>query len=339
MKPFVIIAGATASGKTALAHQLFEEGLFSGIIAGDSRHFYKELSIGSTKPNAEDAEKYRYHLVDFLEVEKKFSAYQYQKSVEKILAQEERPAIVGGSPFYLESLLNPIPFHEPIAEAVVLEVEKIHKEKGLEHLQDWLKKLDPAYYSEVDLKNKSRLMRALSYCLSFKTPYSEFRKKRKPISNKAMTFILHVSKKRLHERIQKRTKMMIEQGFIEEVRRLKEMGCNMETPAMNSIGYREILLRLEKGDSSLESLAEDVNLRTRGFAKRQTTWFKRFFPAIFLKDPLDEDEKREDWLENLPSLTQSNCCQLKESSLNFKLLLDDNGFNLLKDLIKTHYES
>ena len=247
------------------------------IVSADSRQFFKELSIGTAKPNKEELAEAKHHFIDKLSIREEYNASTYEKEVLSFLEnyyQHHQLAILcGGSGMYVDAVLNGFDEELPSAD------EKIRKDlnerlnsEGIESLQAELKVLDPEFYEVIDLNNSKRLMRAIEICkLSGKT-YSELRKgKRKARPFKTIKIGLEMPRDRLYERINQRVDQMMADGLLDEVRSVNEYRAHN---ALKTVGYREIFPYID-GKISLEEAVEKVKVNSRRYAKRQITWFKR----------------------------------------------------------------
>ncbi|MCC5920494.1 MAG: tRNA (adenosine(37)-N6)-dimethylallyltransferase MiaA [Cyclobacteriaceae bacterium] len=271
--PIIRIAGPTAVGKTAICIQLAQE-LNAEIIGADSRQFYKEMSIGTAKPNSQELAQVPHHLVDFLSIHEEYNVGDYERDVAakivEIRSENKNIIITGGSGLFLQAAiegLDELPEADPQLRAGL---EKKAYDEGIHVLQDQLKALDPIYYQEVDINNPHRLIRAIEVCLLSGKTYTELRKNNKEKKYPSIDILLERDREGLYHRINQRVELMIEKGLVEEVTSLK---ANESLRALNTVGYQEIFDHLN-GKISLEEAIAKIKQNTRRFAKRQLTWFR-----------------------------------------------------------------
>lgn len=289
-KKLIILTGPTAVGKTALSIGLAKE-IGGEIISADSMQVYRHMDIGSAKITREEMQGIPHYLVDILEPKEEFNVFLFQKlakeAMEQIYANGHIPILVGGTGFYIQSVLYDIDFTENEADSDYREeLERLAKEKGAEYLHDMLKEVDTESAQAIHANNVKRVIRALEYHHLTGCPISEHnrREREKESPYDFRYFVLNDDRSLLYERIERRVDKMIEAGLVEEVRKLKEMGCSMEHISMQGLGYKEILGYLN-GDYDLEYSVYLIKRDTRHFAKRQLTWFRREKDVIFIQKP------------------------------------------------------
>ena len=280
-QPLIILTGPTAVGKTALSIGL-AKAVNGEIISADSMQIYKYMDIGTAKIRNEEMQGIKHYLVDELEPDEEFNVTIFQKkakeAMQEIYAKGKIPILVGGTGFYIQSVLYDITFTENEDEDTGYrkELYEIADEHGAEYLHDMLKKVDPAAADAIHANNVKRVARALEYyhqtgeCIS---KHNETEAKKTSPYN-AVYFVLNNDRKILYERIDKRVDKMFEEGLISEVEHLKKMGYNKEMVSMQGIGYKEVLDYLD-GEYDEERARYIIKRDTRHFAKRQLTWFKR----------------------------------------------------------------
>ncbi len=268
----IVILGPTATGKSELAIKLARR--FKGeIVSADSRQIYQGMDIGAAKINKEQARAVPHYLLDIVEPNQNFSLAQYQKKAVKTIKQIQKnnklPFLTGGAGLYIQAVVNnlQIPKVKP-DKKLRDELEKLTNQK----LCQKLKKLDPEALRKIDLKNRRRLIRALEVCLSAGRPFSEQKQKDKPLFN-ALQIGLAPDYQNLDKKISQRTEKMIKQGLVQEVKNLLKK-YPADLPALNSIGYQEIIQYLNN-QISLSQAKALINLHTRQYAKRQMTWFRK----------------------------------------------------------------
>lgn len=276
----IILTGPTAVGKTALSIELAKR-INGAVISADSMQVYKHMDIGSAKILPEEMQGIPHYMIDELEPEEEFHVVRFVEMAKKYLAEiyaaGKIPIIAGGTGFYIQALLYDIDFTDQESdEAFRSRLETLAKEQGREKLHEMLREVDPASAEAIHANNIKRVIRALEfYHLTGKriSEHNEQERQKSSPYNFAY-FVLTDDRAKLYERIDKRVDYMIEQGLVDEVQKLKEMGCHRDMVAMQGLGYKEILAYLD-GELTLEEAVYIIKRETRHFAKRQLTWFKR----------------------------------------------------------------
>lgn len=270
----IFLVGPTAIGKTATAIRL-AKALNTEIISADSRQFYKEMSIGTAKPTAEEQSQVKHHFIDSIGIESIYSAGAYERDVLEFLNGffKTRPQIVitGGSGLYLDAIakgLDDLPSDPEIRNLL----NRQFQSEGIEGFQEELRRLDPEFFEQIDRYNPQRVIRALEVCRCSGKPYSAFRQD----GHKSRQFTplwLGITADRhvLYERINQRVDVMVEQGLIEEVERLLPY---RQLNALNTVGYKELFAYFD-GELTRDEAISKIKQHTRNFAKRQMTWFKK----------------------------------------------------------------
>ncbi len=279
-KLLIILTGPTAVGKTDLSIQL-AKAVNGEIISADSMQVYKEMNIGSAKIQPEEMKGVSHYLVDEIEPEEEFNVVRFQtmaKNAMKTIYQKGKiPVIVGGTGFYIQALLYDIDFTDTTQDLNYRrELEQLVQEKGNEYLHEMLQKVDPKAAQEIHENNRKRVIRALEYYRDTGKQISEHneQQRQKESPYQFVYFVLNRDRQELYRRIDQRVDRMMEQGLLEEVKRLKERGCTSNMVSMKGLGYKELLDYLG-GMDSLEEAVRIIKRDTRHFAKRQLTWFKR----------------------------------------------------------------
>ena len=279
-KLLIILTGPTAVGKTDLSIQL-AKAVNGEIISADSMQVYKEMNIGSAKIQPEEMKGVSHYLVDEIEPEEEFNVVRFQtmaKNAMKTIYQKGKiPVIVGGTGFYIQALLYDIDFTDTTQDLNYRrELEQLVQEKGNEYLHEMLQKVDPKAAQEIHENNRKRVIRALEYYRDTGKQISEHneQQRQKESPYQFVYFVLNRDRQELYRRIDQRVDRMMEQGLLEEVKRLKERGCTSNMVSMKGLGYKELLDYLN-GMNSLEEAVRIIKRDTRHFAKRQLTWFKR----------------------------------------------------------------
>lgn len=288
-KPIVILTGPTAVGKTALSIALAKR-IGGAIISADSMQVYKYMDIGSAKVTKEEMQGIPHYLIDEFLPEEEFHVVKFQeyamRYLEKIYKEKQIPILVGGTGFYIQALLYGIDFTEQECDADYRKIlEKLASEKGNIYLHEMLAKRDPKAAEAIHPNNVKRVIRALEfYEESGGKKISEHNEKEhaKESPYNFAYFVLNDRRERLYSRIDRRVDAMLEQGLVEEVRRLRDMGYTEGYGLlMQGLGYKEILRYLD-GELTLEEAVYIIKRDTRHFAKRQLTWFKRERDVIWL---------------------------------------------------------
>ena len=279
-KPLIILTGPTAVGKTRLSIALAKK-VNGEIISADSMQVYRYMDIGSAKIKKEEMDGVPHFLVDCLNPDEEFNVVRFQKmaqeAMEDIYARNKIPVLVGGTGFYIQAVTGAIDFTEHGEDdSYRKELEQFAKEQGPEVLHGMLREVDPASADAIHANNVKRVIRALEYYKQTGKPISahnqEQREKESPYN--LAYFVLNDERSKLYQRIDKRIDDMLEEGLIEEVQKLKDMGYHKGMVSMQGLGYKEILSYLD-GTWSLEEAVYVLKRDTRHFAKRQITWFKR----------------------------------------------------------------
>ena len=275
MKKLVVIAGPTASGKTSLSIRLALH-YQSEILSADSRQFYRKMDIGTAKPSTEELEKVPHHFINSLEIDEKYNVGRFEEEALKktnlLFKKYNILFLTGGSGLYIDALCKGIDDLPEAEISVREELSRIHKTEGIEALQKKLLETDPEYYSQTDLNNPHRLIRALEVSIITGCKYSSFRKNiRKERDFITRKIGLLIDRVELYNRINLRVDAMIKNGLIKEVQALLPY---RNANAFQTVGYKEILEYLDN-KISIDEAIETIKQNTRNYAKRQMTWFRR----------------------------------------------------------------
>lgn len=300
-KKLVILTGPTAVGKTDLSIALAKR-INGEIISADSIQVYKYMDIGSAKIMPEEMQGVKHYLVDEMMPDEEFNIVEFKnralKAMDEIYKKGKVPIIVGGTGFYIQGLLYDIDFEESYADLEYRkECEKIANEKGNEFLHNMLKEVDEKAAESIHYNNVKRVIRALEYFKQTGNKISEHNEEQRQNESPYdfNYFVLNNLRDILYARIDKRVDIMIENGLVDEVSRLKEMGYQRDLVSMQGIGYKEIYAYLD-GELSLDGAIELIKKDTRHFAKRQLTWFRREKVVTFV-DYNEFDNDKEKMLE------------------------------------------
>lgn len=297
-KPLVVLTGPTAVGKTKASIGL-AKAIGGEIISADSMQVYEYMDIGSAKIRPEEMQGIPHYLVDELKPWDEFHVVRFQqmakKAMEQIYANGHIPIIVGGTGFYIQALLYDIDFTSTSQDDNYRQdLENLAKEKGAEYLHNMLREIDSKSAEDIHANNIKRVIRALEYYHQTGQKMSrhneEERQKESPYE--FVYFVLNAPREQLYQRIDRRVDQMMSEGLVEEVKRLKEMGCTKEMVSMQGLGYKEILAYLD-GEYALDEAVYTIKRDTRHFAKRQLTWFRRERQVTWIqKEKYDYDEEK-----------------------------------------------
>lgn len=277
-KRVVAIVGPTASGKTKLGIELAIK-LNSEIISADSRQVFKELTIGTAKPDINELMKVKHHFIHHISINEKYDVGKFVQEASEVIRnlhnQNKIPVVVGGSGLYINSLLYGI-FEGPPADDLIrknLELEL--QNSGIQSLLNKLKKIDPETFDRIDKNNPRRIIRALEVYYLTGFPISVLQKvKHKKPDYEILIFGLNWERKLLYERINNRVEQMIQMGLIEEVKEvISKFGENINT-VLQTVGYKETIQFL-KNEIDYSEMVELIKRNTRRYAKRQLTWFRK----------------------------------------------------------------
>ncbi len=279
MDKLIILTGPTAVGKSELSIKL-AKAINGEIISADSIQVYKELNIGSAKIMPGEMQGIKHYLIDVLDPTEDFNVFIFKKmakeAINDIISRGKIPIIVGGTGFYIQSIIYDIDFDEEDNSKIRLELEELAREKGNDYIHGELAKVDKASAMKIHPNNTKRVIRALEYYRLNNKPISlhnETERAKEAVFD-AKYFVLNDKRELLYERINKRVDKMIELGLVYEVRGLLDKGLDSSYNSMQGIGYKEIVEYLE-GKCSLDDAVFNIKKNTRHFAKRQLTWFRR----------------------------------------------------------------
>lgn len=279
-QPLIILTGPTAVGKTALSIGL-AKALNGEIISADSMQVYRYMDIGTAKIKPEEMQGIRHYLIDEYDPWDEFNVAIFQKRcqecIEEIYAKRKVPILVGGTGFYIQSVLYGIDFNETDTNHAYREKLAVFaREHGAEALHEQLKKVDAASAEAIHPNNVKRVIRALEYYEQTGQKISEHNKEQhsKEAQYDFRYYVLSLPREILYDRIDRRVDQMRQEGLVQEVEKLLKMGCRKEMVSMQGLGYKEVIDALE-GRDTMEHAFERIKQETRHFAKRQFTWFRR----------------------------------------------------------------
>ena len=276
MNNFLInILGPTAIGKTALSIKVARH-FNTEILSADSRQFFKEMKIGTAVPEEEELNAAPHHFIQHISVEDDYSVGDFEReAIEKLEGLfQEKPVVVmvGGSGLYVKAVKEGLDDFPEVDPEIRKNLNRHLETDGIDWLQQKLFILDPEYYKTADVQNPHRLIRALEICMETGKPFSSFLDQEKPERNfKTINIGLMAEREIIYERINKRVDIMIENGLVEEARKLYS---KRELNALNTVGYKELFQHFE-GKTDLETAIAEIKKNTRRFAKRQLTWFRK----------------------------------------------------------------
>ena len=274
-KQLIVIAGPTASGKTALAIELALK-LNTVIISADARQFYKEISIGTAKPSAAELSMVPHYCINNLSIHDNYDVGKYETEVVELLDElfqhHNQIILCGGSGLFIKAVTDGLDEMPVAEEELRTSLRQQYTEKGLGWLQQMVKEKDPTFYANTDIQNPVRLLRALEVIEQTGLPFSSFHKKNpKPRTFQSIKICLDIPRKTLYQRIDERVISMFEQGFENEARSVYP---HKDINALQTVGYTELFEYFD-GLISLKRAVELIQQHSRNYAKRQLTWFRR----------------------------------------------------------------
>jgi len=271
----IVIGGPTGSGKTGVAINMARQ-LNTVIISADSRQIYRELKIGTAAPTQNEEKQAKHYLTGNKSIHDYYNASIFEKEalslLEELFRRHRVVLAAGGSGLYIDALCRGIDEMPDIDPQLRENLIKEYREKGIEHLQNKLKKVDPDHYRKADLNNPKRLLRAIEVSVMTGTPYSQHltgqcKKRDFKIVKTAIT----LPREELYSRINQRTDRMIEKGLVDEARKYYRF---RHLNALNTVGYKELFSYFD-GDIDFQEAVRLIKRNTRRYARRQITWFKK----------------------------------------------------------------
>lgn len=304
--PLIILTGPTAVGKTDLSIKLAKD-LNAEIISADSMQIYTHMDVGSAKVTKEEMDGVVHYMIDEVNPDFSFSVSEFQeranKYIKKIDEQGKKALVTGGTGLYLNSLIYNMDFaksdaNNEIREALRLELE----ENGIDYMHEKLRSLDKEAAERIHKNNTKRVIRAIEVCLSGEKMNDFSNDLRYNDKYEPIIVVLNREREHLYKRIDKRVDIMIENGLLEEVKNLLNMGYSKDLISMQGIGYKEVIKYLD-GEYTYEEAIEIIKRDSRRYAKRQLTWFRRYEDAKWynLDEYTDIDLLKCDILEHINS--------------------------------------
>ena len=274
-KTLITLSGPTASGKTSIAIRIAKM-LGTEIFSSDSRQFYEEMSIGTAVPTAAERKEVPHHFIQHKSIHTPYSVGQFEsdaiESLSDYFKQNDIAILVGGSGLYMHAVVHGIDQFPAVSEEIRSSLGKRLETYGLEDLQKELQTLDPEHFEKMDIKNPSRVLRALGVCLAAGKPYSSFLiQKKPPRPFEVYPLSVDIPRAILYDRINDRVDQMINAGLLLEAERLYP---HRELNALQTVGYKEIFDFFDENIDLDQAIAQ-IKQNTRHYAKRQMTWIRR----------------------------------------------------------------
>ncbi|MBC6111236.1 tRNA (adenosine(37)-N6)-dimethylallyltransferase MiaA [Pedobacter fastidiosus] len=296
-KTLISVVGPTAIGKTALAIELAQH-FKTEIISADSRQFFKEMEIGTAKPDKEELASAKHHFINSHSVEKLFSTGDFElealKTLEEIFENHDIAIMVGGSGLYINAVINGLDEMPEIDLSIRDQLNAQFETEGIEIIQKQLEEIDPEYFAKVDQNNPQRMIRGLEVFLSTGKKLSSMlssTKKDRPFN--IIKIGLNTERAVLYNRINLRVDKMMERGLLGEVQSLLPF---RKYNALHTVGYSELFDYIEE-KVSLDDAVSSIKQNTRRFAKRQLTWFRKDQEVNWFEP--DEKDKVIQFIEEL----------------------------------------
>ncbi|HHC78618.1 MAG TPA: tRNA (adenosine(37)-N6)-dimethylallyltransferase MiaA [Flavobacteriia bacterium] len=274
-KYLITLVGPTAIGKTALSIEIAKQ-LNTEILSSDSRQFYKEMTIGTAVPDANELRQVPHHFIQNISIHEDYSVGKFEKdainTLDTLFKKYPNVVMVGGSGLYTDAVLKGLDAFPKVTPSIRKQLQLQLQEKGIAHLQEQLRELDIESYRRIDIENHQRVIRALEICIGTGKPFSSFLT-HSPTTRNFIPIKIGLTAPReiIYQRINQRVGIMLENGLLEEVKKLFQY---KELNALQTVGYKEMFQYLE-GAISLDTAIEEIKKNTRRFAKRQLTWYRK----------------------------------------------------------------
>lgn len=270
----LVLLGPTGIGKTEISFELARH-FKAPIVSSDSRQIYRELPIGTAAPTSEEQNQIKHYFIATRSIFDSYNAGDYEQDALVLLAElfknQDVVMLVGGSMMYIDAVCKGFDEMPSVDDDTRYYWQRLYAERGLEYIQEELKKRDFQYYQQVDLMNYQRVLHALEICSMTGKPYSSFRKG--TVKERDFNIIkigLNRPREELYDRINKRVDVMMKDGLLEEATRLYP---HKHLNALNTVGYKELFEYMD-GSCSLDEAVQNVKKDSRRYAKRQLTWFR-----------------------------------------------------------------
>ena len=286
----ITIVGPTAIGKTSLSIEIANY-FNTEIISSDSRQFYREMTIGTAVPSEDELNQVPHHFIQNLSIHDPYSVGQFEKDaitkLNKLFKKHSVVVMVGGSGLYVDAVLKGLDKFPDVDPEIRKDLKSKLTEKGIDFLQEQLKRLDLETFQKIDIENHQRVIRALEICIGTGKPFSSFL----TAKNTSRNFIpikigLKAERSIIYDRINKRVDIMMEQGLLNEA---KELFKYKNLNALQTVGYKELFLYIEN-KISFETAIEEIKKNTRRFAKRQLTWLRKDEEIIWFNHNEDRNK-------------------------------------------------
>jgi tRNA dimethylallyltransferase len=280
-KNLITVVGPTAIGKTALSLKLAKQ-YNAPIISCDSRQFYKETTIGTAVPTAEEQAQAPHYFIQDRSIFDDYNVGQFERDalekLDELFENHNVVIMVGGSGMYVDAVLKGLDYFPEINPDIRKQLNLDLEENGISTLQDRLKELDPETFESIAIDNPHRVIRALEVCLGSGATYSSFKNKPKePRNFNSIKIGIKADREIIYNRINRRVDIMIKEGLLNEA---KAVYSNKELNALQTVGYRELFSYFDD-EFTLEFAISEIKKNTRRFAKRQITWFKKDTETIW----------------------------------------------------------
>ena len=286
--PLIIIAGPTAVGKTAISVELAKR-IGGEIISADSMQVYRGMDIGTAKVTPEETQGVPHHLIDILDPSEAFNVMEFRKrvrdAIDEIVARGHVPVLVGGTGFYIQSILYDIEFDpEGGSDEMRRQLEAEMEARGPEEMHSELRRVDPESAEIIHANNKKRVIRALEFYRLTGRKISDHNREMHERTSpyRFLFYVMTMDRAALYARIDYRVDLMMQDGLKEEVKALRDRGITSDMVSMQGLGYRQMFDYLE-GICTLDEAVERIKKETRHFAKRQLTWFRREPDAVWIR--------------------------------------------------------
>ena len=271
----ISVVGPTAIGKTALSIKLAQH-FKTEILSADSRQFYKEMSIGTAAPTADELNAVKHHFIHHKSIQEDYNVGAFENealiTLNSLFKNKDVVIMVGGSGLYIDAVTKGLDDFPEVESNIRKQLNDDLKIKGISYLQEKLKSLDQKSYNTIAIDNPHRVIRALEICIGTDKPYSSFINKpkvKRPFKN--VSIGLTAERDIIYNRINQRVDIMIQDGLLEEA---KDLYTYKSLNALNTVGYKE-LFHFFDGSWTLDFAISEIKKNTRRFAKRQLTWFRK----------------------------------------------------------------